>query len=326
MSGLYALLLGIIAACLSVIGPSNAQDYPSRPVTIVVPMPPGGGLDVFARLIADNLPLVRKQEVVVENHGGGGGNIGTRAAARAKPDGYTLLLGQTGSMSINPSLYGTAAGYDPRTDFAPIGMIAAMPIILTAHPSLPAKSVRELISMAKREPGRLNVGVPTIGSSSYMAAEMFKMMANIDVAIIPYKGTSPLTNDLLGGHVPVGFNNIAPSLSNIQAGNLRALGVASLTRSALLPDVPTIAEAGIPGFEAVVRYGLLAPAGTPRPVVEQLNRDLNTLLNRPDIRARIVSIGAQPLPSTPEEYAADIDHEEIKWGALLRKLNLSIAK
>jgi tripartite-type tricarboxylate transporter receptor subunit TctC len=324
MSRLHTSLFGIIASCLVAIGPVRAEDYPSRPITIVVPMPPGGGLDVFARLVSENLPSAIKQEVIVENRAGGSGNIGTRAAARSAPDGYTLLLGQTGSMSINPTLFGAAAGYDPRKDFVPIGLIAEMPIILTAHPSLPARSVSELIAMAKREPGKLNIGVPTVGSMAYMAAEMFKSMAAVDMTIIPYKGTSPLTNDLLGGHVPVGFNNIAPSLTNIQAGNLRALGVASRKRSALLPEVPTVAEAGLPGFEAVVRYGLLAPANTPRPVVELLYRELNTLLKRPDVRERIASVGAEPLTSTPEDYAADIDREETKWGALLHKLNLNI--
>jgi len=260
---------------------------------------------------------------VVENRGGGAGNIGTRAAARAAPDGYTLLLGQTGSMSINPSLYGAAAGYDPRRDFAPIGLIAEMPIILTVHPSLPAASVPELISLAKREPGKLNVGVPTVGSSAYIAAELFKMMSGLEMSLISYKGTAALTNDLLGGHVPVGFNNIAPSLSNIQAGSMRALGVASLARSPVLPQVPTVSEAGLPGFEAVVRYGLLAPAGTPRPIVERLNRQLNALLRLSDVRERIVGIGGAPLPSTPEEYAADIDREESKWGGLVQKLHLS---
>lgn len=320
---LHKAIFVLVVSCLAGIGPAEAQDYPSRPITIVVPMPPGGGLDLFARIAAENLLHALKQDVVVDNRGGGGGNIGTRAAAKAAPDGYTLLLGQTGSMAINPTLYGASAGYDPRKDFAPIGLIAAMPIILTAHPSLPTKSVSELIALAKRQPGKLNIGVPTVGSSAYMAAEMFKMMAGVDMNIIPYKGTGPLTNDLLGGHVPVGFNNIAPSLTNIQTANLRALGVASLTRSPVLPDVPTVAEGGVPGFEAVVRYGLLAPAGTPRPIIERLNRELNDFLKLPEVRSRIASIGAEPLNSTPEEYAADIDREEKKWGALLRQLKLT---
>ncbi|MGB6751995.1 MAG: tripartite tricarboxylate transporter substrate binding protein [Xanthobacteraceae bacterium] len=326
MSRLFVSLLGIITTSLIIIGLAGAQDYPSRPITVIVPMPPGGGLDVIARIVAENLPRALNQAVVVENRGGGNGNIGTRDAARAAPDGYKLLLGQTGSMSINPSLYGTGAGYDPRKDFAPIGLIAAMPTVLMVHPSLPAKSVGELISIAKREPGKLNAGVPTVGSIAYMAAEMFKMMAGVDMAIIPYMGTSPLTNDLLGGHVPIGFNNIAASLSNIQAGNLRALGVASLKRSALLPDVPTVAEAGLPGFEAVVSYGLLAPAGTPRAIIERLNRELNTFLGLPDVRARISDIGGEPLTSTPEEYAADIDREETKWSALVRELSLDSSR
>jgi len=261
--------------------------------------------------------------VVVENRPGAGGNLGTGLVAKAAPDGYTLLLGHTGTISINPSLYANV-GYDPRTDFAPIGLIATIPIGLVVHPSLPVKTVAELIALARREPDRLAIGTSVVGSGGYMAAELFKDAAKVGMIIVPYKGTGPLANDSLGGHIPVSFNTLAPILPNILAGNLRALGVASLSRSTLLPDVPTIAESGLPGFEAVLRYGLLAPAGTPKDIVTRLNRELRILVEADDVRSRIAADGGEVITSTPEQYAADIDREERKWAALVRKLGLKV--
>lgn len=299
----------------------TARDYPTRPITVIVTYPPGGGADAIARLIAEKLSAALKQPVVVENRGGGAGNIGTRAAAKAAPDGYTLLLGHTNILSVNPSMYSNA-GFDPRTDFAPIGLIAATPVVIMSHPSVPAKSITDLIALAKKEAGKLTAGVPVIGSGSHLASEMFKSMANVDLNIISYKGTGPLTNDLLGGHVSIGFNTIAPALGNIQAGTLRALGVASPKRSSLLPDVPTVSEAGLPGFEAVLRYGLVAPAGTPKDIIARLNQELSAILTMPDVIRRISLDGSDTLGSTPEEYAADIDREEKRWGAIVRRLKL----
>ncbi len=289
---------------------------------LIVSYPAGGGADAVARIVADKLSYALKQQVVVENRGGGAGNIGARAVAKAAPDGYELLLGHTNILSINPSMYPNA-GYDPRKDFSPIGLIAAGPVVLMVHPSLPVQSLSELIAYAKREPGKLNAGVPVVGSGSYLAAEMFKAAAGVDMTIIPYKGTGPLTSDLIAGHVNVGFNTIAPALSNIRGGNLRAIAVASLKRSSLLPDTPTVSESGVPGFEAVLRYGLLAPAGTPRPIIDKLSKALNEILKLEDVRRRIAADGADIVTSTPAEYAADIDREETKWGELVRKLKLN---
>jgi tripartite-type tricarboxylate transporter receptor subunit TctC len=269
------------------------------------------------------LSVALKQQIVIDNRASGGAILGARVVAKAAPDGYTLLLGHTGTISINPNLYANV-GYDPRTDFAPIGLIATIPIGLVVHPSLPVRSVAELIALARREPGRLAIGTSVVGSGGYMAAELFKDAAKIDMTIVPYKGTGPLANDSLGGHVPVSFNTLAPILANILAGNLRALGVASTARSTLLPQVPTIAESGLPGFEAVLRYGLLAPAGTPKDIVARLNRELRSAVALDDVKARIASDGGDVLTSTPEEYAADIDREERKWGALVRKLGLKV--
>jgi tripartite-type tricarboxylate transporter receptor subunit TctC len=302
---------------------SRTQDYPARTITLVVPYPPGGGVDAMARIVADKLSAALGQQVVVDNRGGGSGLVGTRAVVKAAPDGYTLLLGHTGSISINPSLYANA-GFDPRKDFSAIGLIASMPVVLIAHPSFPAKSIPDFIALAKKEPGKLNVGTSAVGTGGYMSAELFKAVAGIDVAIIPYKGTAGVMNDLLGGHVAIAFGVIPPALGNIQAGKLRAVAVASPTRTAMLPDTPTFAESGMPGFEAVLHYGLLAPAGTPRAIVDRLNAELRKLASNDEVNKRIFSEGGDPLTSSPDEYAADIDREETKWSTLIRKLNLKV--
>ena len=277
----------------------------------------------MARVVADKLTVALRQQVVVDNRGGGSGNVGTRAVLRAAPDGYTLLLGHTGTISINPSLYANS-GFDPRKDFTPIGLISSTPVTLMAHPPFAAKSIADLIAMAKREPGKLNFGTAPPGTGSHLAAELFKATAGIDVTIVPYKGTAALTNDLIGGHVPVGFNVLAPAMGSLQAGSLRAIAVAGPTRSNIFPDVPTVIESGLPGFEAVLHYGLLAPAGTPNEIIVRLNKELRTLLEAPEVRQRIATDGGDPLPSTPTEYAADIDKEEAKWSALIRRLKLKV--
>jgi tripartite-type tricarboxylate transporter receptor subunit TctC len=312
-----------VVLLLALAAPALAQTYPARTITLIVPYPPGGGVDAMARVVAERLTAALGQQVVVDNRGGGGGLIGTRAVLRAAPDGYTLLLGHTGTISINPSLY-ASAGFDPRKDFAAVGLIASMPVVLLAHPSFPATSVADVIALAKKDPGKLNIGTSAVGTGGYMSAESFKAVAGLDVAIIPYKGTAPVMNDLVGGHVPVAFGVIPPALGNIQAGKLRAIAVASPTRTALLPDTPTFAESGMPGFEAVLHYGLLAPAGTPQPIIEKLNAELRKLSRDEEVKKRIAGEGGDPLSSSAAEYAADIDREETKWSALIRKLNLKV--
>jgi tripartite-type tricarboxylate transporter receptor subunit TctC len=311
------------ALALGFAWPAASQDFPNRAITLIVPYPPGGGVDAMARIVGEKLSAALGQQVIVDNRGGGGGNIGTRAAAKSPPDGYTLLLGHTGTISINPSLYANA-GYDPRRDFAPIGLMASMPVALLAHPSFPGKTVADVIAIAKKAPGKLDIGTSAIGTGGYMSAESFKSSAGLDVAIIPYKGTAPVMNDLLGGHVPIAFGVLPPALGNLSAGNLRAIAVLSPKRSSLLPDVPTAAESGLPGFESVLHYGLLAPAGTPRPIIERLNKELRALVATPEVQARIHSEGGDEFTSSPDEYAADIDREETKWGTLIRKLNLKV--
>jgi tripartite-type tricarboxylate transporter receptor subunit TctC len=317
-SCLIGLVLAAVMGCAAA-----GQDYPTRPITLIVPYPPGGGVDAMARIVGEKLSAALGQQVIVDNRGGGGGNIGTRAAAKAAPDGYTLLLGHTGTISINPSLYANA-GYDPRKDFSGIGLIASMPVALIAHPGFPTKSVADLIAFAKRESGKLNLGTAPIGTGGYLCAELFKSMAGVDLQIVPYKGTAPLMNDLVGGHIPVAFGVLPPAISNIEAGNLRALAVTSLTRFSLLPNVPTVAESGLPGFEAVLHYGLLAPKGTPAPVIEKLNAALRTLVSTDEVKQRIATEGGDPLISSPAEYDADIDREATKWAGVISRLGLKI--
>jgi tripartite-type tricarboxylate transporter receptor subunit TctC len=318
--GLTCLAIAALVAAGTV---ATAQDYPTRAITLIVPYPPGGGVDAMARIVGEKLSTALGQQVVVENRGGGGGNIGTRAVAKAVPDGYTLLLGHTGTISINPALYANA-GYDPRKDFSGVGLIAAMPVALIAHPSFPAKTVADVIALAKAQGGKLNIGTAALGTGGYMCAELFKSIASLDVQIVPYKGTAPLMNDLVGGHVPVAFGVLPPAIGNIEAGTLRALAVTSATRFSLLPDVPTVAESGLPGFEAVLHYGLLAPKGTPPAIIERLNKELRALVMTDEVRKRIAAEGGDPLISSSAEYDADIDSEAAKWAALVHKLNLKI--
>src|SRR5271169_2827575 len=254
-----AILAGFCAGALAaalICGtqqPAAAQDYPTRPITLIVPYPAGGGVDVMGRLVGQKLAVALGQQVVIENRGGAGGMIGTRDAARSPPDGYTLVMLLTG-ISL-----GANTGYDVNKDFAPIGVVASTPIIVVAHPSVPAKSLTDIIALAKKEPGKYSAGTPPAPTVNYFAAELFNVMAGTQFTVVTYKGTGPLTNDLLGNHVQLGFNTIPASVSNITAGALRGIAVATTTRSAALPNVPTAAEAGLPGFEAVQYYGMAAP-------------------------------------------------------------------
>jgi tripartite-type tricarboxylate transporter receptor subunit TctC len=314
------------AACTAAFGAAGggqADDYPSRTITVIVPYPPGGGVDAMARVAAAKLAAAFGQQVVVDNRAGGSGLVGTRAAVKSAPDGYTLFLGHTGSLAINPSLY-VNAGFDPRRDFAPIGLMASMPVALLTHPSLPVKTIKDVVALGRQNPGKHNIGTSAVGTGGYLTAELFKVLASVDMAIIPYKGTAQVMSDLLGGHVPIAFGVLPPALGNIRAGKLNAIAMISPHRSSLLPDVPTANESGMPGFESVLHYGLLAPAGTPRPIVDRLNRELRALVASEEVTKRIHAEGGDPLTSSPAEYAADIDREETKWGTLVRKLGLKV--
>jgi tripartite-type tricarboxylate transporter receptor subunit TctC len=319
---LAALMLAAVAASV-VSAPASAQEYPNRTVMLVVPYPPGGGVDVLARVVAEKLSGVLGQQVIVDNRPGGSGLVGTRSVIRSAPDGYTLFLGHTGSISINPTLYANA-NFDPRKDFTPIGLIASMPVALLAHPSFPGKSLSDVVDIAKRERGKLNIGTSAVGTGSYMTAELFKSITGVEAQLVPYKGTAQLMNDLLGGHVPVAFGVLPPAMGNLAAGTLRGIAMIDKQRFSLLPNIPTSAESGVPGFESSLHYGVLGPAGLPRPIVDKLNAALRTLVNTEDVKKRINNEGGDPLTSSHEQYAADIDQEERKWGALIKKLNLKV--
>jgi tripartite-type tricarboxylate transporter receptor subunit TctC len=299
---------------------ASAQDYPTKPITLVVPFPAGGGNDALARLVAEKMSRALGQQVVVENRGGAGGTIATRAVAKTAPDGYTILLTYTGTLAINPSLYPNA-GYDPRKDFAPIGLIGSLPSVLVVHPSLPVHSVAELIAYAKANPGKVNYAfVP--GTVGHIATELFGKTAGIELTKIPYKGNGDALGNLIGGHVSMMVLAIVPIIGNVKAGTLRALAVTSGERSALLPEVPPIADSGLPGFSAVIRYGLAAPPGTPRPIVDRLNKELRAALAADDLRAKLAADGAVAEPGSPEDYAAAIDADEKKWAPIVKSLNL----
>jgi len=314
---LTVVAVGAALLCVHV-SPAAAQDYPVRPITMIVPYPAGGGVDVMGRLIGQKLSVALGQQVVIENRGGAGGMIGTRDAARAAPDGYTIVMLLTGiSLGVDP-------GYDVNKDFAPIGIVASTPIIVDANPALPAKSLSDIVALAKKTPGKLAAGTPPAPTLNYFAAELFNLMAGTDITVVTYKGTGPLTNDLLGNHVSLGFNTIPASVSNIAAGQLRGIAVAAPMRSAALPDVPTAGESGLPGFEAIQYYGLAAPAGTPRPIVDRINKELRAILTSDEMKKRFIADGSDPAPSTPQEYGDNIKREEGKWAALVAKLGLKL--
>jgi tripartite-type tricarboxylate transporter receptor subunit TctC len=323
MQGVLRCAVFLIAAVAAAL-PAQAQSYPTRTVTLVVPFPPGGGVDAMARIIADKLSAALGQQVVVDNRGGAGGLIGTRAVAKAAPDGYTLLMGHTGTMGINPQLYAPNTGYDIRKDFAPLGLISVMPMAFITNPSTPYKTVGDLIAAAKKEPGKINIGSSPKGTGSHLCAELFMSMSGTQMNLIPYKGTAQSINDLIGGHVAVACNIIPPALGNLKAGTLRALAVTTSKRVPMLPDVPTVSESGLPEFETELYYGLLAPAGTPKEIVTRLNAELRKALESDDVKQRIAGDAAVPTSSTPEQHAALLDRDEKKWAELIKKLGLKV--
>jgi tripartite-type tricarboxylate transporter receptor subunit TctC len=316
-----AVLTALIAAASAGAAPAAAQTYPSRPITLVVPFPPGGSATIIARIIADKMSEGLGQQIVVDNRGGAGGSIAARQVAKSAPDGATLLLAFTGTLAVSPLIFANV-GYDPRKDFAGIGLIGMAPSVLAVHPSVPARSVADLIGIAKAEPGKIQYGSPGIGTTNHLAGELLAAMTGVRITHIPYKGTGPAITDLLGGHIAMMFAPIPAAHGNVSAGALRALGVTSLKRSSLWPDIPTVAETGLPGFEVVQRSTLLAPAGTPRTIIERLNKELNAVLATDEVKRRLAVEGGEPVPGAPEEYAADIDREEMRWSKLVATIGL----
>ena len=296
---------------------ARAQIYPSRVITLVIPFAPGGSTTIVGRGVADKMGELLGEKIVIDNRPGAGGTVGTKAVAKSEPDGYTLVLGYTGTLAIGPSLYKNV-GYDPRKDFAPIGMIGNAPNSLVVNPSFPAKTVAELIAYAKANPGKVNFGSAGAGTASHITGEYFARAAGITLVHVPYKGTGPAMTDLLGGHIPMAFAPIPASHANIAAGTLRGLAVTSTTRSSLLPEVPTIAESALPGFDASLYYGLAAPAGTPRPIIDKFNKALREALASDVVKKQLALDGTEITPGTPEDYADFIDKDEKKWSGLVK--------
>jgi len=314
--GRRAFIAGAAASILARAA-ASADDYPSRPVTLIIPFPPGGSTTIVIRSVSDKLGEELGQQVIIDNRGGAGGTLGTRALAKSEPDGYTIGLGYTGTLAIGPNLYPNV-GYDPRKDFAAIGRIATAPNTLVVHPSFPAKSVQEFIAYAKANPGKVSFGSAGIGTVSHVCGEYFATVTGIKLVHIPYKGTGPALQDLIGGHIPAAFAPIPATYANAKSGTMRMLAVTSLQRSTLAPEIPTIAEQGVPGFEAVLRYALVAPAGTPRPIIDKLNKALNAAVAGDEVRKRLALEGAEPVTGTPEDYAADLDKEERLWAKVVK--------
>jgi tripartite-type tricarboxylate transporter receptor subunit TctC len=301
--------------------PAMAQTYPTRPVVIVVPFAAGGGNDILARLIAQHMSRTLGQPFVIENRPGAGGTIGARAVAKAAPDGHTLMVGHSGVFAIAPALYADP-GYDPRRDFAPIGLIASYQQILVVHPSLPVHSVANLIALARKEPGKITYATAGVGSGSHVSTELFAMMADIKLAHVPYRGTGAMQGDLAGGHVNMSITTFPSVFGQLRSGVLRPIAVTGQTRASILPDLPTVAESGLPGYVAVIHYGLVAPAGLDRAIANRLNVELRNALGSEDVRKRIVEEGGEPLPGTPDQQAIDIGEDEAKWGAVVRTLSI----
>jgi tripartite-type tricarboxylate transporter receptor subunit TctC len=313
-------LLCFTAVLLSLSGGfelAQAQTYPNRTIMLVIPFAPGGSTSIVGRVIADKMSQLLGQSIVVDNRPGAGGTVGTKFVAKSDSDGYTILLSYTGTLAIGPSLYKNV-GYDPRKDFAPIGMIGNAPSAVVVHPSFAPKTIAELIAYAKANPGKVNFGSAGVGSVNHITGEYFARSAGIKLEHIPYKGTGPALTDLLGGHIPMALAPIPAVNPNVQSGLLRALAVTGKTRSALMPDVPTLAESGLPGFEASLYYGLVAPAGTPRPVIERLNKELRAALASDEVKKQLAQDGTEVTPDTPEDYAAFIDKDEKKWADLVK--------
>jgi tripartite-type tricarboxylate transporter receptor subunit TctC len=308
------LLLGATTLLGSAV-PATAQSYPDRPVRVIVPFPPGGPTDVTARLIANSLSERLGKQFYVENVGGAGGNTGVGQAARAAPDGYTMVVVSTGFI-VNASLY-TKIPYDPQKDFQPITLAAASPNVLIVNPSVPAKTVKEFVDLVRANPGKYSFGGPGTGSTPHLSGELFRLHFNLDYQYIPFTGAAPVITSTIGGHTPSAWTALPPALPGVQDGKLRALAITSEKRNPSLPDVPTMAEAGIPGQEAETLTGILVPAGTPKPIVDKLHQEIAAVIALPDVQTKLLALGFVPIANTPDQFAKRIDDELKKWAKVI---------
>lgn len=307
-----------LLACL-LVSTAFAQSYPSKPLRLVIPFPPGGSNDVVGRSIAADLGTRLKNPVIVENVGGAGGLIGTDMVAKAAPDGYTLLLVSV-AFAFNPAMY--KLPYDPATAFTPVAILGAGPVVVAVNSKLPVNSLKELLDLAKAKPGSLNYATAGVGSLQHLASELFKRQANIDIVHVPFKGGGPAMMDVIAGNTQIAVGSLAQMLPQIKGGRLKALGIGSPARVAALPDVPTISEAGVPGYEVTNWWGILVPAGTPRSIVERLHKELATIVASPETRKRFEAEGADPLQMGPDEFTRFIAAETIKWARVVKEANI----
>jgi tripartite-type tricarboxylate transporter receptor subunit TctC len=312
-----AMLLLVMLAAVPATHAATSDAYPNRPIRLLVGVPPGGANDFVARAIAQQLTEQLGQSVVVENRGGAGGNIAADFVAKSAPDGYTLFLSVIGTMAINPSLY-PSMPFDSIKDFATISQLTSMPQVMLVHPSIPAKNLPEFIAYAKKNPDKISFASGGSGTATHLAAELFKTMAGVEMVHVPYKGNGPATVDLLSGRVTVMFDQIATALPSVRDGRLNAMGVSTAKRSPAAPDIPTIAEAGLPGYDVTTWHGLVAPAGTPRPIIDRLHDEVVKALNSPMVKERFAAAGIVPVSSTPEQFAAFTQAEVVRWRAVVK--------
>lgn len=314
-------LMVTIGIAFTVVTASMAQTYPNRPIRFISPYAPGGGTDILARLLGQKLNESFGQPVVIENRPGGGGILGTELVAKSPPDGYTILLGSTGPLTVNPSLHRTLP-YDTLRDFAPITLVSIVPSVLAVHPSLPVKSVKQLIAFAKAHPGELSFSSSGNGGSGHLAGEMFNLMAGVKMVHVPYRGTGPAVVGVVSGEVPLSFSNMLSMLPHVKSGRLRGLAVTSVKRSAAASDLPTVSEAGLPGYDAGPWYGVLAPAATPKETIARLNAELVKILRRPDVHQKVSADGGEVVGSSPEQFAQHIKVELRRWAKIVKEANV----
>jgi tripartite-type tricarboxylate transporter receptor subunit TctC len=313
----YSLMLGVFLT-----GPADAQSYPTRPVRVIVNFPPGAGVDISTRLVTAKLTETLGQQFLVDNRAGAAGNIGIELASRAAPDGYTVLAA-TAAAAVSQTVF-PKISFDLNRDFAPIAMIASAPFVLAVHPSVQAKTLPELIALAKSKPGQLSYATPGTGSSPHLAGELLKMLSGADMLHVPYKGMVPAATDVMGGNVPILFGNSLVVLPAVRSGKLRAIAITTARRSSVAPEVPTIAESGFPGYESGTWYGLMAPARAPREIVTRLNGAVVKAVQLPDVREKLIAQGAEPIIMTPEEMGAFVRAEIAKWGKVAKAANIRL--
>ena len=322
-SDLHAAIIGAVLLALSALACAQSAGYPVKPVRIVVAYTPAGTTDILARIIGQKLNEAWGHPVIIDNRPGANGNIGTEYAAKATADGYTLLMVTAGTHGINPSLY-RKLGFDAIKDFSPVSLVAMVPNIFVVNNTVPVKDVREFIAYAKANPGKLNYGSPGNGSTAHLSMELFKSMTGVKMLHIPYKGSAGVLADLLGGQIVATMDNMPPYVPQVKAGKIRALAVSPARRSPALPDVPTVAESGVPGYDSGAWFGLVAPAHTPQDIVDKLARETTRILKLPEVNARLADLGAEPVGGTPEQFAAHVRAEIAKWAKVIKDANVEL--